>query len=207
MLKIYFHFLFEIKLSKKKLVYLCNQINSCTNFLFFIRGDLSYLRLVNIYRHSFARSWCMVEIVPGVLWEIKKRSCPTKFTINWAQILCRKNLHSNSKGFGGKTIQKNPYVFFKMVSIHFHPYYSFFKVVLGPLPLTCCSQLWANITNRSKWISIIVGCPRVDRTNIQIYLDTNELTKQISKYMWMVMKWPNEYPNGFGQRKNHKYED
>ena len=29
----------------------------------------------------------------------------------------------------------------------------------------------------------ILGCPRIDQTNIQIYLDAQDLTKQISKFM------------------------
>ena len=137
----------------------------------------------------------MVEIVPGVLWEIRKRSCSTKFTIYGAQILNQKNLHSNLKGLGGKTMRKNPYVFFKMVSNHFHPYYSFFKVVLGPLPLTCCSQLWANIMKQVKmnihysWMPKswpneypnIFGYQWIDQTNIQIYVDGHEMTEWISK--------------------------
>ena len=39
--------------------------------------------------------------------------------------------------------------------------------------------------------------------NIQIYLDTTELTKRISEYIWSFIKCPNEYPNIFEQKKSN----
>ena len=44
----------------------------------------------------------------------------------------------------------------------------------------------------------IFACPRKDRMNIWIYLDTQELIDQISEYILMPMNWPKKYPNIFG---------
>ena len=38
----------------------------------------------------------------------------------------------------------------------------------------------------------IFGCPKNDQTKIWIYSDFQELTKQMSEYIWMLKKWPNE---------------
>ena len=50
------------------------------------------------------------------------------------------------------------------------------------------------------------GCPRIAETNIRIYLDVQELTKQISEYIWMLNSWLKFFPNIYKQRKRPKYK-
>ena len=45
-----------------------------------------------------------------------------------------------------------------------------------------------------KWYVNII---KLIWTNIQIYWNAQELTKQISKYIWMPKIWPNDFPNIF----------
>ena len=57
-----------------------------------------------------------------------------------------------------------------------------------------CYQWWANMM-QLVWnnYSNIFGCPRIEWMNVKVYLNAQELTKPISKYIWM----PKNGPNGF----------
>ena len=73
--------------------------------------------------------------------------------------------------------------------------------------------------NKSKQIKIIQKLPNLVKSgqhmiqltmkwvqaNIRISLNTQELTKQKSKYFWMTKNRPNKYLNIFSSRKSHKY--
>ena len=89
----------------------------------------------------------------------------------------------------------------------------------NPLPLSICAHqnpshpLHSSTTVMRKYHKIgsikypnILGCLKIDQTNIQIYLNAQHFTKQISEDILIFKIWLNIYPNIFKQRPGHKYE-
>ena len=52
----------------------------------------------------------------------------------------------------------------------------------------------------------IFECQRIEQTNIRIYTNAQDLTGQITEYIWMPKIWPKECPHIFWWGKVHKYE-